>query len=181
MSAVAALASAPRRIRVAIAIADPSRRAVLLSVLENFGHETVRAAEADVTLCDRDSIPADGSPAIALGGGEGVAGALAADADAAQIDAAIRAVAAGLIVRAADLPAPGFTPLAEEPHPLLTPRELEVLVAIGEGLSNKGIARKLGISPHTVKFHLESLFRKLDAANRAEAVAKGTLWRTIEL
>ena len=57
---------------------------------------------------------------------------------------------------------------------LLTPREIEVLDAIGEGLTNKAIARQLDISPHTVKFHLESLFRKLGARTRTEAVAKAS-------
>ena len=65
----------------------------------------------------------------------------------------------------------GFAP-ASEPDALLTPRELEVLAAIGEGLTNKAIARKLGISLHTVKFHVESLFRKLGARTRTEALAK---------
>jgi DNA-binding NarL/FixJ family response regulator len=61
---------------------------------------------------------------------------------------------------------------ASEPDSLLTPREVEVLGAIGEGLTNKAIARKLGISLHTVKFHVESLFRKLGARTRTEALAK---------
>ena len=61
---------------------------------------------------------------------------------------------------------------ASEPDSLLTPRELEVLGAIGEGLTNKAIARKLSISLHTVKFHVESLFRKLGARTRTEALAK---------
>ena len=60
----------------------------------------------------------------------------------------------------------------EEQHTLLTPRELEVLAAIGEGLTNKAIARRLDISLHTVKFHVESLFRKLGARSRTEALAK---------
>jgi len=48
-----------------------------------------------------------------------------------------------------------------------------VLAALGNGLTNKETARQLGISPYTVKFHVESLFRKLGVATRAEAVAKG--------
>jgi DNA-binding NarL/FixJ family response regulator len=52
------------------------------------------------------------------------------------------------------------------------PRELEVLGANGEGLTNKAIARRLEISLHTVKFHVESLFRKLGARTRTEALAK---------
>ena len=64
---------------------------------------------------------------------------------------------------------------------VLTPREIEVLAALGKGLSNKAAARRLGISPHTVKFHIESLFRKLGAGSRAEAVAKGLKRQIVEL
>jgi len=66
-----------------------------------------------------------------------------------------------------------FDELSEPSPPLLTPRETEVLVLISDGLSNKEIARRLEISLHTVKFHIESLLRKLGARSRAEAVAKG--------
>lgn len=69
----------------------------------------------------------------------------------------------------------GFAAMKEtEWRVLLTPREIEVLGAIGEGLTNKAIARRLDISPHTVKFHIESLFRKLGARTRTEAVAKAS-------
>lgn len=72
-----------------------------------------------------------------------------------------------------DARAAGFAPLAESDlGTLLTPREMEVLGAIGEGLTNKAIARRLGISLHTVKFHVEALFRKLGARTRTEALAK---------
>jgi DNA-binding CsgD family transcriptional regulator len=54
----------------------------------------------------------------------------------------------------------------------LTPREFDVLALIAEGASNKAIARRLGISVHTVKFHIASLFDKLDADGRTEAVAQ---------
>jgi DNA-binding NarL/FixJ family response regulator len=73
----------------------------------------------------------------------------------------------------------GFAPAADA-EALLTPREVEVLGAIGEGLTNKAIARKLGISLHTVKFHVESLFRKLGARTRTEALAKAAE-RRVEL
>jgi DNA-binding CsgD family transcriptional regulator len=55
----------------------------------------------------------------------------------------------------------------------ITPRETEVLGLMAEGLANKEIAARLGVSIHTAKFHVESLLRKLEAANRAEAVAEG--------
>jgi DNA-binding NarL/FixJ family response regulator len=54
----------------------------------------------------------------------------------------------------------------------LTPRETEVLELLGAGLSNKAIARTLGISTHTVKFHIAALLEKLDASSRTEAVIR---------
>jgi len=57
--------------------------------------------------------------------------------------------------------------------PGLTPREMEVLSLMADGLANKEIGVRLGISAHTAKFHVESLLRKLEAANRAEAVREG--------
>jgi DNA-binding CsgD family transcriptional regulator len=54
---------------------------------------------------------------------------------------------------------------------LLTPRELEVLMLLAEGLSNRAIARRLGISVHTAKFHVGALIDKLDAVGRTDAVA----------
>ena len=56
--------------------------------------------------------------------------------------------------------------------PQLTPRELEVLNALADGASNKAIARRLGISFHTVKFHVAAVLAKLDAESRTEAIAK---------
>jgi DNA-binding CsgD family transcriptional regulator len=55
---------------------------------------------------------------------------------------------------------------------LLTPREIEVLRLLAEGASNKAIARRLGISVHTAKFHVGSLLDKLDAVGRTDAVAQ---------
>jgi len=53
----------------------------------------------------------------------------------------------------------------------LSPREREVLALLAEGLPTKQIARSLGITERTVKFHVASLFAKLGASNRAQAVA----------
>jgi two-component system nitrate/nitrite response regulator NarL len=53
----------------------------------------------------------------------------------------------------------------------LTPREREVLALLAGGTSNKGIARRLQVSPNTVKFHVAAILDKLDAASRMEAVA----------
>jgi DNA-binding NarL/FixJ family response regulator len=54
----------------------------------------------------------------------------------------------------------------------LTPREIEVLELVAEGLSNKSIADRLGISDQTVKFHLASISGKLGASNRTDAVRR---------
>jgi len=63
-------------------------------------------------------------------------------------------------------------PVVEE-DTALTPRELEVLRLMAMGLGNKTIARELGISTHTAKFHVASLFAKLGARSRTEAVSLG--------
>jgi len=55
--------------------------------------------------------------------------------------------------------------------PVLTPREREILALLADGLSNKQIAARLGISTNTVKTHLELLFDKLEVSSRTEAVA----------
>jgi DNA-binding CsgD family transcriptional regulator len=72
-----------------------------------------------------------------------------------------------------------FTP-ADGDVPL-TPRELEVLTLLAEGKSNKEIARSLGISVHTAKFHVGALIDKLDAVGRTDAVAQAARLGVIQL
>jgi DNA-binding NarL/FixJ family response regulator len=155
----------------------------LEAIILGAGHELAASSEnADVALADTPSIDLAGPAIVTLGVADvGQAGILPRDAWPAQIDAALRAAAAGLSVRGADALEPAFQPFPSKDAPLLTPREIEVLSAIGDGLSNKEAARRLAISQHTVKFHLESLFRKLDAKSRAEAVHKGLKQGLIEL
>jgi DNA-binding NarL/FixJ family response regulator len=101
------------------------------------------------------------------------------DAEAETLVAAIRAVAAGLRVidgSLGDVEANGGTATTttrEEGGPL-SRREREVLGLVAAGLPNKAIARELGISDHTVKFHVSSLLTKLDAGSRTEAVTIAT-------
>ena len=64
---------------------------------------------------------------------------------------------------------------------VLTPRELEVLALLAEGASNKVIARRLGISVHTAKFHVGSLIDKLDAVGRTDVVAHAARLGVIHL
>jgi DNA-binding CsgD family transcriptional regulator len=63
----------------------------------------------------------------------------------------------------------------------LTPRELDVLALMAEGASNKAIAKRLGISVHTAKFHVGSILDKLDATGRTDAVAHAARRGVIEL
>ena len=181
MSADPAMREAGLRLRVAVAAANPTVAARLAALAGRSGHDVVAVPEAaDVVLSDGSAALA-GVPTVAIGVAEGdFAGLLAQGAGPAQLDAALRAVAAGLTVRPRAVAKPRFGPLPEEPAPLLTPREIEVLRAFADGLSNKAAARRLGISPHTVKFHSESLFRKLGAGCRAEAVAKGLRRQIVE-
>jgi DNA-binding NarL/FixJ family response regulator len=154
-------------------------------MLAEAGHSVVTDTP-DVVLCDLGSAatPLEAeAPVVALTDRmppDPPAGVLPREVSAVWLDLALRAVAAGLLVRA---PFPGestgFAPAVEDSP--LTPREAEILTLIGQGMSNKAVARHLGISVHTVKFHLESLFARLGATNRAEAVAKGLLGGVIEL
>jgi DNA-binding NarL/FixJ family response regulator len=92
-----------------------------------------------------------------------------------EIVAAIEAVAAGLIVvhpNAGPLGGSSGRRAIAASQPL-TPREIEVLGMMAEGLGNKVIAARLGISLHTVKFHIASIFSKLNVESRTEAVTVG--------
>jgi DNA-binding CsgD family transcriptional regulator len=173
----AAAGSLAQSLRVAIAARGGERLAALTRLLQSLGHEVVSVDEQpDAVLADQ-VLPALGRyPTVVLGGTDPEAeGLLPEDAAAAAIDAALRAVAHGLIVRSAQPHVPGFSAAQEaEARTLLTPRETQILDAIADGLTNKAIARRLGISLHTVKFHVESVFRKLGASTRTEAVAKAT-------
>jgi two-component system, NarL family, nitrate/nitrite response regulator NarL len=127
-----------------------------------------------------------GSPLVMIGAdpaadGPGLSGApvayLPGDVDAAALAAAVHAAAAGLIVL--DPSVAGATGVhaharTSENAETLTAREREVLLLVAEGLPNKAIARELGISEHTAKFHVGSLLGKLGAASRTEAVTLAT-------
>jgi DNA-binding NarL/FixJ family response regulator len=111
----------------------------------------------------------------------GARGVLPRHASSKEIRAAVRAAAAGLASLPATVAAAalnnksgdGTRPSADDGNPPLTPREQEILMLLGEGLVNKEIGVRLGISEHTVKTHLTAIYEKLEASNRAEAVATG--------
>ncbi len=77
----------------------------------------------------------------------------------------------------------GSAPAGRNQAPVegLTPREFEVLRLVADGLHNREIADRLGVSEHTVKFHLGAIFGKLGASTRTEAVQKGLRLGMIEI
>ena len=107
----------------------------------------------------------------------GARGVLPQDTPARTLGAALTAVSHGMVVIdptliTAALPASSDLPNEEATE--LTPRESEVLGLIAEGLPNKTIALKLGISEHTVKFHVNAILTKFGAQSRTEAVVRAT-------
>jgi DNA-binding CsgD family transcriptional regulator len=179
-------------IRVAVHVADPILRERITLVLREAGDFPYgRRGEADVTIADHAGDV--GGPVIALAPAAEAAAwridvraVLPPDVDATLLGAAITVVAAGLAVApargAADHATTGrwaeaFDPAGVEEETedaegvVLTAREREVLALLAAGASNKTIARTLGVSVHTAKFHVASLTEKLGASGRLEAVA----------
>ncbi|MEP6687811.1 MAG: response regulator transcription factor [Gemmatimonadales bacterium] len=159
-------------------IAD-SRPAVVLALLERGAEPPRLALTPDAAI---------GEPALVLLGDglprgwavravrSGARAVLPRTATADAIVAAVEAAAAGLVVlpgdALAEVPQGTVAGTAAPPEPL-TAREAQILALLAEGLVNKQIAARLGISRHTVKTHLAALFHKLGVSTRAEAVAAG--------
>ncbi len=109
----------------------------------------------------------------------GAAGYLLKGAPRGEVFAAVRTVAAGGSLLAPTATAAVLRKVRGEAEsktasPALTPRERSVLEHLARGLGNKQIAAQLGIAERTVKFHVSSVFAKLGAGNRAEAVARAS-------
>ena len=189
-----------RRIRVLIAAGYPSVRAGLAAMLgQSLDIELVspEATGIEVIVADVDSLSEDrldrlteldeavafvylgGDPAIEGAGlGDGPVAYLSPGAGAESLLLAVRGVASGLSVIDPALLAGSSMRMrptgASEVADVLTNREHEVLDLVAAGYPNKTIARELGISEHTAKFHVGSLLSKLGAASRAEAVMIAT-------
>ncbi|MEO7144003.1 MAG: response regulator transcription factor [Bryobacteraceae bacterium] len=104
----------------------------------------------------------------------GVRAILPREAGPEQIIAALYAAAAGLMVVPAESSSLAIPSGASEAEvETLTPREIETLEMLAEGLSNKQIAARLSISEHTAKFHVNSILGKLQAGTRTMAVMRG--------
>ncbi len=151
------------------AVSDAASADVVLLVLNGRGSET-------------PALPVGRTPVLALVGEE-VSTGLMADLEQSgvsvlsdgvsrdQLQAALRAVASGLAVRDPSVTThlPRVSQIDSGEH--LTPRERELLRFLGEGLGNREIAEALGLTDHTVKFHLRSIFTKLGVRTRTEAVS----------
>ena len=181
-----------------IVVGSASPRATLAEQLEELDPDVVlmELGSPDEPLV----LPAErgAPPAIVLlsDGGEtgwvndalrgGAVAILPRDAGAEEIVAAVSSAATGLVTihpsfldalitspvanaEAVDL----TSPRVRDARGALTPREIEVLRMLAEGLANKQIAARLGISEHTVKFHIASVYSKLGASSRTEAVTQG--------
>jgi two-component system, NarL family, response regulator YdfI len=190
-------------IRIAIAAASAVVRAGLESLLTSApGLEVVGAfaepagldaLRPDVFVLAGNAALASGGPAVVLTNEDqpawtadalrsGVRALLPRDASPVAILAAVDAAASGMALidpqeleslLADSAPAQAMETPRAAPVVALTPRELEVLRMMADGAANKEIAWKLGISEHTVKFHVASILGKLDAGSRTEAVTRG--------
>jgi DNA-binding NarL/FixJ family response regulator len=185
--------TAPSALRVVLAGSDPLVRAGLLSMLSPFDDldvaeagERAGNAGADailVDLHDGAELPRGGAPVLVLAGdrdaaadalSRGARGVLLRSAAPRRIRAALHAVADGLVAIDDDI-ADAILPHARTAVELIEPltaRELEVLHLLASGLTNKEIAARLGISDHTVKFHVNGILGKLGVESRTEAVVQ---------
>lgn len=113
----------------------------------------------------------DAVPALAAG----ARAVLFRDATAERLASAIRAMHDGLLVLDDGLAARALRPPQPRPTVLVEPltvREMEVLQLLAQGLANKAIAERLGISDHTAKFHVNAILGKLGAQSRTEATVQ---------
>lgn len=200
---VAVLASSPMaRARLeALVAARPGLRLAAAAVVGPTAHGVATSASPDVLLVDAGTRPAEAMlrampqtsprPPVVLLAGDlaaaavprllraGVRAILPTEASVPEIMAGIEAVAAGLIVLHPSTPAAVTRVTGGRRAPdqaradPLTRRELEILTMIAEGKGNRGIAQSLGISTHTVKFHIAAILDKLNARSRTEAVTTG--------
>ena len=135
------------------------------------GSRLERLAQAAAGLPTLALVQDDQDAAEALAAG--ARGALSRAADGRRVAAALAAARQGLLVVDEPLAALVLRPRQGRPAALvepLTPRESEVLQLLAQGLPNKAIAERLGISDHTAKFHVNAILGKLGAQSRTEAI-----------
>ena len=138
--------------------------------------------ETETAMDNLGLLPEDAPPVLALAATDNQAaqaraadtrGILSRGSSPETLAAAITALGHGLKVTDPAVSG-GSAPIAPSSGPLLTPREQDVLRLLAEGLPNKGVASRLEVSEHTVKFHVNSIMGKLNAQSRTEAVTLAT-------
>jgi len=148
---------------------DEDPDAVLVDFGDGQESENVRSLAPRYPVVALASEPGRAREALALG----ARGVVARRTSGPRLTRALDAILEGLLViddeLAEDTLRPPQRPLGS--RETLTPRELEVLEHLASGLSNKEIAVRLGVSFHTVKFHVNSILGKLGASSRTEVVA----------
>ncbi len=142
---------------------DPHVALVDLFVGQESGAEICERLKGQFPRCNVLLISGAGRISPNAARAAGAAGFISKDWPAADIAKAVRMVGLGMTV---------FKPHEAPAGPPLSEREREVLEAIASGATNREIAGTLFLSPHTVKEHTSSLYRKLGVRNRAEAVQK---------
>lgn len=182
-------------IRVLLNVSSPALRAGLRALLssdktikvvndsldDDIEADVVVTSASRVSFSDINSDPATSAATLLLSNEPvnilelrrsfRVWGVLPADASSEELNAAVHALSQGLIVGTSTLLFEAESePVSQGP---LTERESEVLGLLAKGLANKQIAVALGISEHTVKFHVSSIYSKLNVTNRTEAVREG--------
>lgn len=198
-------------IRVYILASTPMARTGLRAILEDNGAQVAGEGDgsalpdltgADVVLVDGDELLEEVADAVTESGAQSLVviseddrpvrtlqtlplqswGIVTPDAAPEELEAALAAVAEGLVVLPRLLTERVLHSIvAEDLDEPLTNREREVLELLAQGLSNKLIAGKLHISEHTVKFHISSLYAKLGVSSRAEAVSQGARYGLLSL
>jgi two-component system response regulator DesR len=108
-------------------------------------------------------ISGSGRMSAAAARAAGASGFVSKDWDAGEVVSAVRAVGLGMTM---------FAPKSDQPEPMFSGREREVLGLIAAGSTNREIAERLYLSPHTVKEHTSAIYKKLGARNRADAVQR---------
>ncbi len=171
-------------------LADDDRVQVVSLGVRVHGEREIPLAYTDVIIATSPalarSLPGHGPPVILVGDETGtdgslrdaVRGWLPANPTGPELSAAVEAVAENLVVLTRNQAKRLFNydrrkQQEDSGGEALTPRESEVLRMLADGLGNKQIAKNLGISDHTAKFHVAQILSKLGAGSRAEAVAIG--------
>ena len=177
-------------LRVTVASENPLRRAAVALRLSVFGDLAIsevafgdEIGDADVVVTDAVDASRSAAPVLYLvrdnseasqAMARGARGVMMRTAAPERLHSGIRAVADGLVIvddEVADAVLPHARAKVDLIEPL-TPREQQVAQLLAGGLSNKEIAQRLGITGHTVKFHLNGILRKLGVATRTEAVVQ---------